>query len=70
MRDIYQEGIRLYRKQQWEQARVKFEESEQLEEVFPKRPTTPSQVYIQRCDHFGANPPGGDCDGRWPLSSK
>jgi adenylate cyclase len=70
MRDIYQEGMSLYRKQQWDQARAKFEDSERLEEKFPKRPTTPSQVYIQRCDHFKTNPPGSDWDGSWTLTSK
>jgi adenylate cyclase len=70
MRDIYGEGMNLYRKQQWDRARKKFEESERLEEIFPKRPTTPSQVYQQRCDHFKANPPGSDWDGSWTLTSK
>ena len=70
MRDTYQEGMSLYRKQQWDRARKKFEESERLEEVFPRRPTTPSQVYTQRCDHFKANPPGSDWDGSWTLTTK
>ncbi len=70
MRDIYQEGVTLYRQQQWDQARKTFEESERLEEVFPKRPTTPSRVYIERCDYFKANPPGDDWDGSWTLTAK
>jgi len=69
-RDIYQEGMTLYRQQQWDQARKTFEESERLEEVFPKRPTTPSRVYVERCDYFKANPPGDDWDGSWTLTAK
>ena len=70
MRDIYQKGIALYRQQQWDRARKTFEESERLEEVFPKRPNTPSRVYIERCGHFKANPPGDDWDGSWTLTAK
>jgi len=70
MRDIYRNGMDLYRQQHWDQAREAFGESEQLEEIFPKRPTTPSRVYIERCDYFKANPPGDDWDGSWTLASK
>ncbi|MBA7695491.1 hypothetical protein ES703_104119 [subsurface metagenome] len=70
MRDIHQEGMARYRQQQWDQARKTFEESERLEEVFPKRPNTPSRVYVERCDYFKANPPGDDWDGSWTLTAK
>ncbi|UCH62465.1 MAG: adenylate/guanylate cyclase domain-containing protein [Fidelibacterota bacterium] len=70
MRDQYQEGMARYRQQHWDQARKIFEESERLEEVFPKRPNTPSRVYIERCDYFKANPPGDDWDGSWTLTAK
>ena len=70
MRDLYQEGIELYRRQSWDQARAAFVESEKLEEVFAKRPSTPSKVYQERCDHFKAHPPGADWDGAWTLTSK
>jgi adenylate cyclase len=70
MLGLYQEGMSLYRQQQWDQAKSQFEKSEQLEETFPKRPTTPSRVYIERCDHFKAHPPGDDWDGSWVLTSK
>ncbi len=70
MRDIYQNGMELYRQQNWDKAQAAFKESEQLEEVFPKRPTTPSSVYIERCDYFKANPPGDSWDGSWTLATK
>ena len=70
MRDLYQEGIALYRSQSWDQAKALFIESEKLEEVFSKRPNTPSKVYQERCDHFKANSPGADWDGAWTLTSK
>ncbi|UCH10139.1 MAG: adenylate/guanylate cyclase domain-containing protein [Fidelibacterota bacterium] len=70
MLDLYREGMNLYRQQQWDQAKSHFEQSDKLEETFPKRPTTPSKVYIERCDHFKAHPPGDDWDGSWTLTSK
>ena len=70
MRDMYHQGIDLYRQQKWEEAKAKFTESVALEEVFPRRPTTPSQVYLERCDFFKDHPPGADWDGVWTLTSK
>ncbi|MFQ6614178.1 MAG: adenylate/guanylate cyclase domain-containing protein, partial [Fidelibacterota bacterium] len=68
--DVYNEALTLYRKQEWEQAIEKFQASEKLEEVFDKRPTTPSAVYQDRCRYFQENPPGDDWDGVWTLTSK
>ncbi len=70
MRDFYQAGLELYRKQEWDAAIEKFTASEPLEETFPKRPNTPSRVYIDRCGQFKADPPGPDWDGTWTLTSK
>lgn len=70
MKRIYDEGIKLYRRQEWDTGIEKFKASEALEEVFPARPTTPSQVYIERCEYFKANPPGPDWDGSWTLTAK
>ena len=36
----------------------------------PRRPTTPSRVYIERCEFLKDNPPGPDWDGSWTLVSK
>jgi adenylate cyclase len=70
MRRLYHEGLELYRSQAWDLAQEKFKASEALEAVFPKRPTTPSRVYWERCEHFKANPPGKDWDGVWVLTKK
>src|SRR5712691_6047352 len=67
---IYHQGLEFYRQQQWDEASAKFAESEKLEEVFPRRPTTPSRVYIERCEFLKDNPPGPDWDGSWTLMSK
>ncbi|NOZ73943.1 MAG: adenylate/guanylate cyclase domain-containing protein [FCB group bacterium] len=70
MISIYNEGLQLYREQKWDQAIEKFRLSEKLEEVFDKRPTTPSAVYQDRCRFYQENPPGDDWDGVWTLTSK
>jgi adenylate cyclase len=70
MRAIFQQGLALYRQQQWDDAMAKFTESEKLEEVFPQRSITPSRVYIERCEFFKENPPGVHWDGSWALTSK
>ena len=70
MKNIYDEGMELYKKQEWDAGIAKFKASEPLEEVFPKRPTNPSRVYIERCEYFKANPPGPDWDGSWALTAK
>jgi adenylate cyclase len=70
MHAIYQQGIDLYRQQQWDEAMAKFIASEKLEDVFPRRPTTPSRVYIERCEFLKEHPPGPHWDGSWALTSK
>jgi adenylate cyclase len=70
MHAIYQQGIELYRQQQWDEAMAKFIASEKLEDVFPRRPTTPSRVYIARCEFLKEHPPGPHWDGSWALTSK
>ncbi|MGE3538898.1 MAG: CHASE2 domain-containing protein [Candidatus Tectimicrobiota bacterium] len=70
MREIYHQGLELYRQQQWDEALARFTESDKREAVFAKRPTTPSRVYIERCAFFKDNPPGPDWDGAWILTSK
>lgn len=70
MKSIYDAGMELYRQQKWDAGIAKFKASEAIEEVFPKRPTSPSRVYIERCDYFKANPPGPDWDGSWALTAK
>jgi adenylate cyclase len=70
MKSIYDAGMELYRQQKWDAGIEKFKTSEALEEVFPKRPTNPSRIYIERCEYFEANPPGPDWDGSWTLTAK
>jgi len=66
----YHEALDLYKNQEWTQAIEAFKASDALEDMFPGRKTNPSRIYIPRCEHFMANPPGDDWDGVWTLTSK
>jgi len=66
----YHEALELYRNQDWDKAKDAFKAADELEDMFPGRKSNPSRVYIPRCDHWKANPPGDDWDGVWTLTSK
>ncbi|MDM8522882.1 adenylate/guanylate cyclase domain-containing protein [Desulfococcaceae bacterium HSG8] len=63
MRDIFEEGLRLYRKQEWGLAQTRFESCLKL--------TTHDKaaaLYLTRIRFFKENPPGDDWDGVWRSS--
>ena len=66
----YEEALKLYKNQEWTKAIEAFKASDELEDMFSGRKTNPSRIYIPRCEHFLANPPGEDWDGVWTLTSK
>lgn len=66
---IFDEGMKNYLSQNWDKAAELFQKSLKIERV-PEGITTPSEVYINRCKHFKANPPKPGWDGRWVLTSK
>jgi len=70
MLPVFNEGLELYKSQNWIKSLNAFKESEVLEEMFPYRPTNPSSLYIKRCEYLKDNPPGDDWDGVWTLTAK
>ena len=66
----FDEGMSLYHKKEWAKAKKRFKDSLSLEENFTDRPTTPSEVYLDRCEYFKADPPEKDWDGVWTMTSK
>ena len=66
----FNEALDLYHDQEWTKAKKRFVEANELEEKFPYRPTNPSTVYIDRCDHFKLEPPDKDWDGVWTMTAK
>ena len=66
----FNEGLDLYFKQEWKNALSKFKEASELEEDFLYRPTTPSKIYIERCNAFSKKPPPKDWSGIWAMNTK
>ena len=66
----FDEGMSLYHKKEWAKAKKRFKDSLSLEESFTDRPTTPSEVYLDRCEYFKTDPPEKDWDGVWTMTSK
>ena len=65
MLPVFQEGLRHYRKRNWQQAVAYFEK---VLEMFPE--DGPSQTFKNRCLEFEKNPPSEVWDGVFPMSSK
>ncbi|MCG6871502.1 MAG: adenylate/guanylate cyclase domain-containing protein [Gammaproteobacteria bacterium] len=63
--DLYREALRVYRKQDWPQARQQFSD---LEKNYPQRRLYP--IYLERIVYFRANPPGPDWDGVFSFTTK
>ncbi|MBT4753319.1 MAG: adenylate/guanylate cyclase domain-containing protein [Candidatus Marinimicrobia bacterium] len=66
----FENGLDLYYLQKWEKAISLFQKAEDMENHFTSRNTTPSAIYIDRCNMFKMNPPGKDWDGVWVMTSK
>ena len=66
----FEKGMDLYFQQRWDEALEEFEKSEEMEDHFESRNTTPSAVFIERCKLFKSNSPGKDWDGVWTMTTK
>lgn len=73
----FEEGLALYREQNWNKALEKFKLSEKLEPRHPAKglyySTCPSLVFLLRCIEFKENPPlsyNGKWDGIYNATSK
>ena len=61
----FKSGLVKYRQQKWKDAKGEFGEVLALNDH-----DKAAKMYIERCDHFLANPPGADWDGVWVMESK
>lgn len=62
--EAFDRGMAHYLRMEWDEAISRFRESLKLERV-PDGKTTPSQVYIQRCEAFKKDPPVVDPGEEW-----
>jgi adenylate cyclase len=58
-------GLLAYRGRQWDGAVEAFKDA-----LVANRNDRPSKIYLDRCAHYKANPPGDDWDGVWVLTEK
>ena len=68
--EAFSQAQELYFKQDWDNAINGFKEGKALEDMFPGRSESPSNVYLKRCYQLKENPPGKDWDGIWVLTKK
>jgi len=68
--EVFGKGMKFYQEQKWDSAIKCFMESEGMEDHFISRNTTPSAVFIERCNHFKEKPPEKDWDGIWAMTTK
>ena len=61
----FKAGLVKYRQQKWVDAKREFGEVLALNDR-----DKAARLYIERCQHFLANPPGDDWDGVWVMESK
>ena len=63
--ELYAEGIRLYRERAFKDALDCFKQTLGLHPH-----DHPSELYVERCEHFLETPPPPDWDGVWVMTSK
>ncbi len=61
----FKSGLVKYRQQKWQDAKGEFGEVLALNDD-----DKAAKLYIERCDHFLASPPGDDWNGVWVMESK
>lgn len=71
---LFEQAAELYRGQRWDEAAALFRRSADLEPNYPGITggvtTNPSLVFIERCLFMRANPPVGDWDGVFVMTTK
>ena len=61
----FNEGVRLYRSQEWDKASHYFREA-----LKGNKSDNLSTIYIERCVQLKKNPPSPDWDGVWVMKNK
>ena len=68
--DSFDTAMKLYLKQEWDNAIKAFKQSDKLEDMSGPRKTNPSRTYIKICNEFKSEPPGKNWDGIYTFKSK
>jgi len=65
LRDTFEQGLKAYRQQNWEQAQQCFEKCLHISAT-----DSPANLYLQRVQTLRESPPSQDWDGVWRLTKK
>jgi adenylate cyclase len=65
VREVFAEGLALYRKQAWDEAVPRFQQVLELNSE-----DGPARTFIRRCQVYRENPPGLGWDGVYRLTTK
>jgi adenylate cyclase len=68
--DKFEEGKVAFRNRQWDDAARLFQEASTVSKEITGSPDEPSEVYLERCDDFKANPPSETWDGSIEMRKK
>ena len=63
--NIFEDGLREYQKKEWQKAIGLFEKALKIDPH-----DGPSKTFIERCGAYTQEPPPGDWDGVYTLTSK
>lgn len=63
--DFYNKGLQLYKERKFKDAKLQFQKALEIEPD-----DGPSQLYIERCDDYIAEPPPEDWDGVYNMKTK
>jgi adenylate cyclase len=66
----FEEGKVAFRNRQWDDAAKLFQEASSVAKEITGSPDEPSEVYLERCDDFKANPPPAAWDGSIEMRKK
>ncbi|MEK6579200.1 MAG: adenylate/guanylate cyclase domain-containing protein [Bdellovibrionota bacterium] len=67
---LFDEGRKLYREQKWSEAIKKFQAASNLISGSAEKNDGPCDLFAERCEFLGKNPPGPAWDGIWEMEHK
>jgi adenylate cyclase len=68
--NTFHKALKLYRNQEWDNAKSLFQITNEKENMFLGRKTNPSLVYLARCERYKKTPPDKNWNGVTKLTKK
>ena len=68
--NTFHKALKLYRNQEWDNAKSLFQITNEKENMFLGRKTNPSLIYLARCEQYKKTPPDKNWNGVTKLTKK